>query len=83
MDRGCGESAQRGCGEGAKSVRARRGRGEDAEPEVLLAQCVMAAGGAGQTREPSDNGWHARWLNVAAIVCAEDEAIAKIEIRFN
>ena len=56
---------------------ARRGRGEDAEPEVLLAQCVMAAGGAGQTREPSDNGWHARWLNVAAIVCAEDEAIAE------
>ena len=54
-------------------------RGEDAEHEVLLAQCVRAAGSAAQVRDPADGGWRACWVNVAVIVngSAEDEAIAE------
>ena len=52
-------------------------RGEDADHEVLLAQCVMAAGSAGQAREPSNSGWRVRWVNVADIICADDEVTAE------
>ena len=53
-------------------------RGEDAEHEVLLAQCVTAAGSAArQVREPADSGWRACWVNVAVVVngSVEDGAI--------
>ena len=45
-------------------------RGEDADHDVLIAKYVMAAG-------VTDSGWRARWVNVAEVACADDEAIAE------